>query len=194
MARSTSRPTPRIASRLAARYGPGSASRRARTPAVLRQPAAATRLLRPEHAPAAVRDVRMRQAVNYAIDRARAGPALGDRLRTRCPHRPPTTTCRRECPATATPTSTPSPPTCQSPAAGTRAGRQNRRALHLRHPAVRRSRRRSSRPTSPRSASMSRSRRSHTGTCCTTHGHARRAVRPRLDGWLRRLPRPRRRC
>ena len=71
---------------LAARYGPGSAAAAARTAAVLRQPGAPARLLLPEHPPAAVQRRRVRQAVNYAINR-RALARLGDSFQP-LPERP----------------------------------------------------------------------------------------------------------
>ena len=73
--------------RLAARYGPGSAAAARGQPAVLRQPAArsSTSSILNTHRPL-FSDVRLRQAVNYAINR-RALAGSG-RLPTRCPSRP----------------------------------------------------------------------------------------------------------
>ena len=93
------------ASALAAGYGPGSpAATRGRQRYFVNPGLQLDYFVLNAHRPL-FSDVRLRQAVNYAIDR-RALAELGDGFQP-LPGIQPTTTCRRECPAIATRTCTP---------------------------------------------------------------------------------------
>ena len=99
------RPRLALASQLAARYGPGSpAAAHGNQQYFVNPQLELDYFVLNTHRPL-FSDVRLRQAVNYAIDR-RALAALGSAMRTRCPSIQPTTTCRRACPGIATRTST----------------------------------------------------------------------------------------
>jgi YVTN family beta-propeller protein len=154
-----------VASQLAARFGPGSTAaahgrQRYFVNPILQLDAFFLNTHRPLFS-----DVRLRQAVNYAIDR-RALAATEVRF-SRCPSDRPTTTCRRGSPASTRPTSIRS--LRISPSRGSWSGWPTPAAqLRCSTPTMHRpaqSRRRSSRTTSPRSASRSRSKRFRARPC-----------------------------
>ena len=109
---------------------------RARKAAVLRQPGPSSTISCLNTHRTLFADVRVRQAVNYAIDRRALARLATPR---RCPCGRQTTTCRRGCPDTATHTSTHPPGRSQSARAlAAHGGRPHRRALHLRRGPCRR--------------------------------------------------------